>query len=73
MYKFAFLILNDTLSPLSSKDKWRYWLIKLISYCEPLNDNIGNDKYQFSNCTFNDVALLTAFSYLDNNFNCLSS
>ena len=37
-----------------------------------MKDNIGKVKYQLSNWVFNDVAFLSAFSCLDNNFNCLS-
>ena len=64
--------MNDTVSPWSSKDLWRYCFIKLISYFEPLKDTIGKVKYQLSNWVFNDVAFLSAFSCLDNSFNCLS-
>ena len=60
MYELAFLILNDTVSPWSSKDLWRYCLlklmIKLISYFEPFKETIGRLKYQLSNCVFNDAA-----------------
>ena len=36
--------------------------LDIRSYLAPLNDNTGRDKYQLSNCDFNDVALLTAVS-----------
>ncbi len=45
--RIGFLILNDTVSPWSSKDLWRYCVIEFISYFEPLKDTIGRVKYQF--------------------------
>ena len=70
MYALAFVIANDTVSPQSSNDLCKYCFIKLISYFEPLKDNTGNAKYQFSNCDFNDVASFKLFKCLFNIFNC---